>query len=45
LGGYSKEDLLGPPRPGHLLNVRERLARSRAQAHQEFLLRQKQGKA
>jgi len=41
LGGYSKEDLLGPPRPGHILSVRERLARSRAQAHQEFLLRQK----
>jgi hypothetical protein len=40
LGGYSKEDLLGPPRPGHMLNVRERLARSRAQAHQEFLMRQ-----
>ena len=39
LGGYSKEDLLGPPRPGHMLNVRDRLARSRAQAHQEFLMR------
>jgi uncharacterized protein YcbK (DUF882 family) len=45
LGGYSKEDLLGPPRPGHMLNVRERLARSRAQAHQEFLLRQHKSKA
>jgi uncharacterized protein YcbK (DUF882 family) len=45
LGGYSKEDLLGPPRPGHMLNVRERLARSRAQAHQEFLLRQRGTKA
>jgi uncharacterized protein YcbK (DUF882 family) len=44
LAGYSKEDLLGPPRPGHMLNVRDRLARSRAQAHQEFLLRQKQSK-
>ncbi len=41
LGGYSKEDLLGPPRPGHMLNVRDRLARSRAQAHQEFLMRHK----
>jgi uncharacterized protein YcbK (DUF882 family) len=45
LGGYSKEDLLGPPRPGHMLNVRERLARSRAQAHQEFLMRQHKSKA
>jgi len=40
-GGFSQQDLLGPPRPGHMLNVRERLARSRAQAHQEFLLRQR----
>ena len=45
LGGYSKEDLLGPPRPGHMLNVRDRLARSRAQAHQEFLMRQHKSKA
>jgi uncharacterized protein YcbK (DUF882 family) len=40
-GGFSRQDLLGPPRPGHMLNVRERLARSHAQAHQEFLLRQR----
>jgi uncharacterized protein YcbK (DUF882 family) len=39
-GGFSSQDLLGPPRPGHMLNVRERLARSHAQARQEFLLRQ-----
>ena len=38
-GGFSRQDLLGPPRPGHILNVRERLARSHAQARQEFLLR------
>jgi uncharacterized protein YcbK (DUF882 family) len=40
-GGFSTQDLLGPPRPGHMLNVRERLARSHAQARQEFLLRQR----
>jgi len=40
-GGFSRQDLLGPPRPGHMLNVRERLARSHAQARQEFLLRRR----
>jgi len=38
--GYPPQDLLRPPRPGHILTVRERLARSRAFARQEFLLRQ-----
>lgn len=33
-------DLLGPPRPGHLLSERERLARAHAFARQEFLLQQ-----
>ena len=41
-GGFSQQDLLGPPRPGHMLNVRERLARSHAQARQEFLARQRE---
>jgi uncharacterized protein YcbK (DUF882 family) len=40
-GGFSSQDLLGPPRPGHIPSVRERLARSRALAHQEFLLRRR----
>jgi uncharacterized protein YcbK (DUF882 family) len=39
--GSSMQDLLGPPRPGHILTVRERLARSHAQARQEFLLRRR----
>lgn len=38
-GGYSEQDLLKPLRPGHIPSVRERLARSRAWAHREFLLR------
>ena len=38
-GGSSSQDLLGPPRPGHILTVGERLARSHALARQEFLLR------
>ncbi len=38
-GGSSTQELLGPPRPGHILTVRERLARSHALARQEFLLR------
>jgi uncharacterized protein YcbK (DUF882 family) len=33
--------LLGPQRPGHIFTVRERLARSRAFAHQEFLQRRR----
>jgi len=37
--GYPSEDLIGPPRPGHVPTVRERLARSHAMARQEFLLR------
>lgn len=37
--GASTQDLLGPPRPGHILTVRERLARVHALARQEFLLR------
>jgi uncharacterized protein YcbK (DUF882 family) len=39
LMGYSMKDLLAPPRPGHILSTRERLARSHAQARHEFLLR------
>jgi uncharacterized protein YcbK (DUF882 family) len=39
LRGFSSQDLLGPPRPGHIPTIRERLARSRALARQEFLLR------
>ena len=38
-GGYSTQDLLSPPRPGHITTVRERLARVRALARHEFLLR------
>jgi uncharacterized protein YcbK (DUF882 family) len=38
-GGSSSQDLLGPPRPGHVMTVKERLARGRALARQEFLLR------
>ena len=38
-GGFG--DLLSPPRPGHIVGVRERLARKRALAHQEFLRRQR----
>jgi uncharacterized protein YcbK (DUF882 family) len=38
-GGFSSQDLLGPPRPGHIPTVKERLARGRALARQEFLLR------
>jgi uncharacterized protein YcbK (DUF882 family) len=37
--GAPPRDLRGPPRPGHILTVRERLMRSRALARQEFLLR------
>jgi uncharacterized protein YcbK (DUF882 family) len=37
--GAPTQDLRGPPRPGHILTVRERLARSHALARQEFLLR------
>ena len=37
--GYPAQDLLSPPRPGHILTVRERLARLHALARQEFLLR------
>jgi uncharacterized protein YcbK (DUF882 family) len=40
-GGSSSENPLEPPRPGHFLTVRERMARARALAHQEFLLRQR----
>jgi hypothetical protein len=40
-GGSSSRDLLGPPRPGHILTVRERMARSHALARQEFLLRRR----
>ena len=35
----SSHDLIGPPRPGHVLTERERLARLHALARQEFLLR------
>jgi uncharacterized protein YcbK (DUF882 family) len=38
--GYPSPDLLRPPRPGHILTVRERLARAHAMARQEFLQRQ-----
>jgi uncharacterized protein YcbK (DUF882 family) len=38
--GSPSQDLLGPPPSGHILTVRERLARSRTLARQEFLLRQ-----
>lgn len=37
--GSPMQELLGPPRPGHILTVRERLARAHALARQEFLLR------
>jgi uncharacterized protein YcbK (DUF882 family) len=37
--GSATHDLLGPPRPGHILTERERLARLHAFARQEFLLR------
>jgi uncharacterized protein YcbK (DUF882 family) len=37
--GSATHDLLGPPRPGHILTERERLARLHALARQEFLLR------
>jgi uncharacterized protein YcbK (DUF882 family) len=37
----STHDLLGPPRPGHVLTERERLARLHAVARQEFLQRQR----
>jgi|HubBroStandDraft_1064217.scaffolds.fasta_scaffold00373_7 uncharacterized protein YcbK (DUF882 family) len=37
--GYPSPDLLRPPRPGHILTVRERLARGHALARQEFLQR------
>jgi uncharacterized protein YcbK (DUF882 family) len=37
--GFSSQDLLGPPRPGHIPSVRETLARSHAFARREFLLR------
>jgi uncharacterized protein YcbK (DUF882 family) len=39
--GSSTHDLLGPPRPGHVLTERERLARLHAVAHKEFLQRQR----
>jgi uncharacterized protein YcbK (DUF882 family) len=39
--GYPSQDLLAPPRPGHLLTTRERLARARAVARRDFLLRQR----
>lgn len=39
--GYPSPDLLAPPRPGHLLTTRERLARARAVARRDFLLRQR----
>jgi uncharacterized protein YcbK (DUF882 family) len=38
--GSPTQDLLSPPRPGHILTVRERLARAHALARREFLLRQ-----
>src|SRR5262249_2554409 len=39
-GGYDSL-LLRPLRPGQILTVRERLARARAFAHQEFLARRR----
>jgi hypothetical protein len=39
--GSPARDLLGPPRRGHVLTERERLARLHAMARQEFLLRQR----
>jgi uncharacterized protein YcbK (DUF882 family) len=36
---FSSQDLLRPPRPGHIPTVRETLARSHAFARREFLLR------
>ena len=40
-GAGSMHELLGPPRPGHVLTERERLARLHALARREFLLRQR----
>jgi uncharacterized protein YcbK (DUF882 family) len=40
-GDSPSADLLAPPRPGHILTVSERLARSHALARHEFLLRQR----
>ncbi len=40
-GGGLDSLLLGPLRPGHVLTVRERLARAHAFAHQEFLARRR----
>jgi uncharacterized protein YcbK (DUF882 family) len=39
--GSSTQDLLGPPRAGHVLTERERLARLHALARKEFLQRQR----
>ncbi|HXQ51802.1 MAG TPA: DUF882 domain-containing protein [Stellaceae bacterium] len=39
--GYSWQDLLAPPRPGHVLTERERLARLHALARHEYLLRRR----
>ncbi len=39
LDGTGFENLLGPPRPGHILTNKEILARLRAVTRQEFLLR------
>ena len=36
-GGFSSQDLLGPPRPHHILSQREILARQHAQARQDYL--------
>jgi uncharacterized protein YcbK (DUF882 family) len=41
LDGGGFQDLLSPTPPGHITSVRERLARTRALAHQEFLRRQR----
>jgi uncharacterized protein YcbK (DUF882 family) len=41
MSGSSMQDLLAPPRPGHIPTVREMLARHRALARQEFLLRRR----
>jgi len=41
LDGSGFDNLLGPLRPGHVLSVRERLARARAFAHREFLARRR----
>ncbi len=41
LDGAGFDHLLRPSRPGHIPTVREQLARSRALARQEFLLRRR----